>query len=130
MAQPSLHTVHGGNGAGVVEPLDAASSALPRPTFSTKEIILNTHTPHPAPNVVAGVSCDASVEPTHPALEPHFSIGDLSKLWRVGRETVRKLVMFEPGVLKIRLGRKASHTTYSVPLSAALRIHTRLLNPV
>ena len=45
----------------------------------------------------------------------------------MGRETVRKLVKDEPGVVKIRMGRKQSNTTYSVPESVARRIHTRLL---
>jgi hypothetical protein len=41
---------------------------------------------------------------------------------------VRKLVKDDPGVIKIRMGRKKTHTLYSVPESAAQRIHTRLLN--
>ena len=61
--------------------------------------------------------------------EKHYRIGELAALWRLGRETVRKLVKDDPGVLKIRIGRKKNHTTYSVPESAARRIHTRLLNP-
>lgn len=49
-------------------------------------------------------------------------------MWSLGRETVRLLVKGEPGVIRIRLGRKRSHTIYSVPESVAVRIHTRLLN--
>ena len=60
--------------------------------------------------------------------EKHFSISDLRSQWAIGRETVRKLVMHEPGVVKIRLGKKQSNTTYSVPESVARRVHTRLLN--
>lgn len=37
--------------------------------------------------------------------EAHYTIGDLSKQWRIGRETVRLLVKDEPGVVKIRMGR-------------------------
>ena len=48
-------------------------------------------------------------------------------MWNLGRETVRKLVKDDPGVIKIRMGRKHAHTVYSVPESAARRIHTRLL---
>ena len=59
--------------------------------------------------------------------EKHYRVGELAALWRVGRETVRKLVMQDPGVVKIRLGRKKAHTTYSVPESAARRIHARLI---
>jgi hypothetical protein len=60
--------------------------------------------------------------------EKHYRVGDLATLWGLGRETVRKLVKDDPGVIKIRMGRKKSHTFYSVPESAARRIHTRLLN--
>jgi len=60
--------------------------------------------------------------------ERHYRVGELAKLWSLGRETVRKLVKDDPGVIKIRMGRKKSHTVYSVPESAAQRIHTRLLN--
>jgi hypothetical protein len=38
--------------------------------------------------------------------EVHYSIGDLAKQWRLGRETVRLLVKNEPGVLKIRMGHR------------------------
>jgi hypothetical protein len=60
--------------------------------------------------------------------EKHYRVGDLARLWGLGRETVRKLVKDDPGVVKIRMGRKKAHTIYSVPQSAAQRIHTRLLN--
>ena len=40
---------------------------------------------------------------------------------------MRKLVKDDPGVIKIRLGRKKAHTLYSVPESVARRIHTRPL---
>ena len=62
--------------------------------------------------------------------EKHYRISELARLWGLGRETVRKLVMDDPGVIKIRMGRKKAHTIYSVPESAAHRIHTRLLNAV
>lgn len=61
--------------------------------------------------------------------EKHYRIGELARIWGLGRETVRRLIKDDPGVLKIRIGNKKSHTTYSVPESAARRIHTRLLNP-
>jgi hypothetical protein len=60
--------------------------------------------------------------------EKHFSISELKEQWSMGRETVRKLVKDEPGVLRIRMGKKQSNTTYSVPESVARRIHTRLLS--
>src|SRR5271155_5606193 len=60
--------------------------------------------------------------------EKHYRIGDLARMWGLGRETVRKLVKDDPGVIKIRMGKKKEHTVYSIPESAARRIHTRLLN--
>lgn len=63
-----------------------------------------------------------------PTFERHYRIGELAEMWNLGRETVRLLVKDEQGVIKIRLGRKRTHTIYSVPESVAVRIHTRLLN--
>ena len=62
------------------------------------------------------------------AFERHYRIGKLAELWGLGRETVRKLVKDEPGVIKIRMGLRKAHTIYRVPESVARRIHTRLLN--
>ena len=59
--------------------------------------------------------------------EKHYRVSDLAELWGLGRETVRKRVKDDPGVIKIRMGRKRAHTVYSVPESAVRRIHTRLL---
>jgi hypothetical protein len=60
--------------------------------------------------------------------EKHYRIGELAELWNLGRETVRLLVKDDPGVIKLSQGKRKKHTTYSVPESAAQRIHTRLLN--
>jgi hypothetical protein len=60
------------------------------------------------------------------AFEPHFRINQLAAQWAMGRETIRKLVKDEPGVVCIRIGRKKTNTTYSVPQSVAQRVHTRL----
>ena len=68
----------------------------------------------------------ASVDTT---FEAHYTIGDLSKQWRIGRETVRLLVKDEPGVVKIRMGKRKAMTRYSVPESVARRVHTKLFNP-
>lgn len=62
--------------------------------------------------------------------EKHFRIGELAERWGLGRETIRKLVKDEPGVILIRQGRKKAHTTYSVPESVARKIHTRLARVV
>ena len=62
------------------------------------------------------------------AFEKHYRVGELARIWGLGRETVRKLVKDEPDVVRVRLGRKKAHTVYSVPESVARRIHTRLMN--
>ena len=59
--------------------------------------------------------------------EQHYKIGDLARRWNLGRETIRLMIKDEPGVMKVRLGRKQSHTAYSVPDAVAKRIHNRLL---
>jgi hypothetical protein len=66
--------------------------------------------------------------PDNPSFEKHYRIAELAHIWGLGRETVRRLVKDDPGVIKIRMGRKKMHTFYSIPESAARRIHTRLLN--
>jgi hypothetical protein len=61
--------------------------------------------------------------------EDHYSIADLAKQWRISRESVRLLILDEPGVIRLSLGR-TSMCRYSVPASVARRIHTRLTSPV
>jgi hypothetical protein len=72
----------------------------------------------------------AAVLVENSTFEKHYRVSDLARLWGLGRETVRKLVKDDPGVVKIRMGRKKAHTIYTIPESAAQRIHTRLLNAV
>jgi hypothetical protein len=67
--------------------------------------------------------------PLDTTFEPHYTIGELARQWKLGRETVRLLVKDEPDVLKIRLGRRKALTRYSIPESVARRVHTRLFNP-
>ena len=53
---------------------------------------------HHAFDVVAiALSTTAPVDTEHdkPAFRPHFRVAVLAKLWAVGRETVRQLVMHE-----------------------------------
>jgi hypothetical protein len=61
--------------------------------------------------------------------EVHYSVSDLARQWRLGRETVRLLVKDEPGVVKVRMGSRKAVTRYSVPESVARRVHTRLFHP-
>lgn len=64
----------------------------------------------------------------HPAFQPHYSISDLAKQWNLSRESIRLLVLDEPGVLRIRMGKKKAHTHYSIPADVAIRIHNRLVD--
>ena len=73
-------------------------------------------------------NANSSMPIPNSTFEKHYRVGELATLWGLGRETIRKLVKDDPGVIKIRLGPKKSHTSYSIPESAAQRIHTRLLN--
>ena len=66
------------------------------------------------------------MQPDSTAFEPHFRISVSARQWGIGRETIRKIVAVEPGVVRIALGRKKAHVTYSVPASVAERIHRRL----
>lgn len=75
-----------------------------------------------------GLSSRSTPAPHNATFERHYRVGELADRWKLGRETVRQLVKDEQGVIKIRLGRRKKHTTYSVPESVAVRIHTRLLN--
>jgi len=66
--------------------------------------------------------------PPDSTFEAHYTITMLARQWAMGRETVRKLIQREPGVVRIKLGKKRANCTYSVPESVARRIHTRLQN--
>lgn len=67
--------------------------------------------------------------PNDSTFEPHYTIAELSRQWKLGRETIRLLIKDESGVLKIRMGRNKARTAYSVPESVARRVHTRLFHP-
>jgi len=60
------------------------------------------------------------------AFEKHYRIGELAALWGIGRESLRKIFAVEPGVMRIRMGRKRSHTTYAIPAGVAQRVYRRL----
>jgi hypothetical protein len=63
---------------------------------------------------------------TETTFERHYRLSELSSLWRIGRETLRQIFSVEPGVVKIRMGRKRKNTTYAIPASVADRVHRRL----
>ncbi len=64
--------------------------------------------------------------PTERFQEPHYSITRLASQWGLSRQTIRRLVASQPGVLKVKMGPKNARTTYSVPRSVAIRIHRNI----
>jgi hypothetical protein len=63
------------------------------------------------------------------ALEKHYSIGELAKLWELSENTVRRIFNKEPGVLQLFHGEsrfKRGYTTLRVPESVVQRVHRRL----
>ncbi len=61
-------------------------------------------------------------------LEQCYRIADLVSAWGIKKDAVRRLVKDEPGVMKLRLGKKKASTTYMVPASVVERIRMRLVN--
>src|SRR6266403_4162921 len=69
------------------------------------------------------------VETTYLAtLERHFSVSEISEIWHVSKDTVRRLFCKEPGVLLLgghSNGRKRRYTTLLIPHSVLERVHRR-----
>ena len=49
--------------------------------------------------------------------EKHYRIGELARIWGIGKETVRKILLCEPGVIRIRMGRKKT-----IPFTVSLNL--------
>ena len=63
------------------------------------------------------------------AVEQHFQIPEIAKLWNLSDDTVRALFKGEPGVLAIvRPGhaRKRAYISLRVPESVVNRVHRRM----
>jgi|SRR6267143_4082749 len=61
-------------------------------------------------------------------LERHFSILEISEIWNVSKDTVRRMFQNEPGVLVLggrSSGRKRRYVTLRIPQSVLYRVHTR-----
>ena len=68
-----------------------------------------------------------------PALEPHFTLGELAKRWHLSRSTIREWFLAEPGVLVVtrpgRRSRKRLLTNMRIPQSVAERVHGKRVRP-
>lgn len=63
-----------------------------------------------------------------PAIEKHYTVGEVSELWNVSRFVVTTLFRDEKDVLKIRIGHvmnraKTKRECLRIPESALLRVH-------
>ena len=67
------------------------------------------------------------------ALEKHYSVPQLAKIWFLSENTVRRIFLEEPGVLKLshkETRHKRRYTTLRIPERIAQRVHRRLQGPV
>jgi hypothetical protein len=63
------------------------------------------------------------------ALEKHYSVPELAKIWFLSENTVRRIFLDEPGVLKLahkETRYKRRYTTLRIPERIAQRVHRRL----
>jgi hypothetical protein len=63
------------------------------------------------------------------ALEKHYSVAELAKLWFLSESTVRRIFINEPGVLKLahhETRYKRRYTTLRIPERIAQNVHRRL----
>ncbi len=61
--------------------------------------------------------------------EKHYSVNDLSALWNLSKQTIRRLFQDEPGVVKIGerdVRHKRGYVTLRIPESVVRRVHQRL----
>jgi hypothetical protein len=73
-----------------------------------------------------------SAPPSEAFAERHYTVGQLSELWNLSPDVVRKLFEREPGVLVIGghgSRSKRRYTTLRIPQSVVERVHRRLCNP-
>ena len=64
-----------------------------------------------------------------PALERHYTVAELARLWFFSENTIRRIFMKEPGVVKIahpRTRSKRGYTSMRIPERIAQRVHRRL----
>ncbi len=61
--------------------------------------------------------------------EPHYSVAELAKLWRLDHSTIRRMFQDEPGVFRhgkaARRDGKPDYVTLRIPRSVARRFHTK-----
>jgi hypothetical protein len=71
----------------------------------------------------------SSVSAAGPAFERHYSVKDISGMWGLGVDLIRRIFADEEGVIRIRhpeILHKRGYTTLSIPESVVRRVHRRL----
>jgi hypothetical protein len=66
---------------------------------------------------------------TNPALERHYSVAEIAKLWNFSTPTITRYFEDEPGVVKLEntpSRHLRSYRTLRIPESVLIRVHTRL----
>jgi len=60
--------------------------------------------------------------------ERHFSVEELTQLWGMSDDFIRKLFLYEPGVVIFHRQQpgKRVYRTLRIPASVALRVHRRM----
>lgn len=76
----------------------------------------------------AGELINSAVDP---ALERHYKVAEIAKMWGCSTQKVRMLFREEPGVLQSQLraslrSRKHQNITLCIPESVLVRVHRRL----
>jgi hypothetical protein len=72
---------------------------------------------------------EVSLDGSQKAVEQHFQIPYIAKLWNLSEDSVRSLFQGEPGVLTIvRFGtaKKRKYVSMRIPASVLQRVHRRL----
>jgi hypothetical protein len=67
--------------------------------------------------------------PREVPFDEHFTVLELAGIWKLSRQTVRRIVENEPGVVRLGEDRPGvrRHQTLRVPASVARRIYLRLI---
>ena len=62
------------------------------------------------------------------ALEPHYTLAEIARMWKLSLSTVLRLFREEPGVLRIgnTNSKKREKVSIRIPASVAIRVHERL----
>jgi len=83
------------------------------------------------PQAYSKASSTLSLYHTHSviALDKHYSVANLAKLWHLSESTIRRIFIDEPGVLKIAHEEsryKRRYTSLRIPEAVAKLVHRRL----